>query len=158
MMTTQSTQELDKVTGALNSIDFGAFSEYYKAKRTSRIEENLSEGLETEPVPLGNFDDVLHSALEVAQELLSDATSAAMVRAEHTLSLRLRTLLKSHTDSQELEDGPLSTRCTAGPMGPQMGSGNQPQVNGSAEDAFAGHDPCRTLSFPEPKRKAVVPV
>ena len=27
-----------KVTGALNSIDFGAFSEYYKAKRTSRIE------------------------------------------------------------------------------------------------------------------------
>lgn len=79
---------LAEVTDLLPSMDFNHFTEYYKKKRQSlRVEEKV---LEEPPAPndLNALDGVLHSALEVAQELLSDATSAALVRAEHTLRLR----------------------------------------------------------------------
>ena len=54
---------------------------------------------------LNALDGVLHSALEVAQELLTDATSAALVRAEHTLNLRLRGLMRGSQEHLELEPG-----------------------------------------------------
>lgn len=102
MTSSASTEDLEKVHLGLSSIDFHSFTDYYKNKRSSRVEENLVQlGLlveESQPPGLNHLDDVLHSALEVAQELLTDATSAALVRAEHTLNLRLRGLIRAGAD------------------------------------------------------------
>eukprot|EP00435_Cladocopium_sp_Y103_P019287 s1155_g4.t1 len=124
-----STEDLEKVHAGVSSIDFLGFTNYYKKKRTSRVEENLAQlGLleeESQPPGLNHLDNVLHSALEVAQELLTDATSAALVRAEHTLNLRLRGLIRAGADEvnggledEEVQGSGSSPKCTAGHLGP----------------------------------------
>lgn len=129
-----STEDLEKVHLGLSSVDFHGFTDYYKKKRNSRVEENLVQlGLLEEESPqkgLNHLDNVLHSALEVAQELLTDATSAALVRAEHTSNLRLRGLIRAGADevNEGLEEVPggLSPKCTAGQLGPVSATSSRP--------------------------------
>jgi len=153
-----STQDLEKVHETLASMDFNSFTEYYKKKRCSKVEDNLAHvGLleETlqpdETTGLNHLDDVLHSALEVAQELLTDATSAALVRAEHTLNLRLRGLMRGspghlEEDPEEVQDG-LSPKCTSGHLGPEAPQSYKPFVEDHVSERWS-NDCAITLPHP----------
>lgn len=152
-----STEDLEKVHLGLSSIDFHSFTDYYKNKRSSRVEENLVQlGLlveESQPPGLNHLDDVLHSALEVAQELLTDATSAALVRAEHTLNLRLRGLIRAGADEvnggEEAPGNGLSPKCAAGHLGPVSSTSSRP-LKDERETDHVLSDGETVLTLPHP--------
>lgn len=100
-------EDADEVDAVESRLDFSGFKDFYNKRRHSLQDsahmspdsrsEDSDDGVDTEFLhsrsSVREMDSVLRGTMEVVEDLLQSAASAAVTRAEYTLRLRLGTLM-----------------------------------------------------------------